>query len=68
MISLKTSARLYMTITYMAQEAGFGLTILFPSYLQHLVDKPMDQLTEDEAELLIEAGMKAHREALFSEV
>ncbi len=65
MISSNTAARLHLAVVYMAQENAFGIKIDFPAGVRPLADKPMDELTEAEAEELIAAGMAAHQQALF---
>jgi hypothetical protein len=62
--SQQSLAALSLALTYMTQEAAFGLNIKFPPSVQHLADKTMDELTETECRRLTKAGMKAHREAL----
>jgi hypothetical protein len=62
--SQESRAKLALALTYMTQEAAFGLNIKFPPSVQHLADKTVDELTEVECKRLTKAGMKAHREAL----
>jgi hypothetical protein len=63
-VTSETAARLHLAIHCMAQEAAFGVTIKFPPEVQHLADKTMGELTEDEARTLADAGIKARFEAL----
>lgn len=57
MISDGTAARLQLVIRYMAQETPFvEQALLFSEHLVPLADKPIGDLSEEEAELLIEDG------------
>lgn len=62
--SQASRAALSLALTYMTQEAAFGLDIKFPPRVQHLADKAMDELTETECKRLTKAGIEAHRKAL----
>ena len=62
--SSEALAKLQMAIIYMSQEGAFGLTVVFPSEVKYLADKPIGTLTTKECLRLATAGMKAHREAL----
>lgn len=64
MVTSETAARLHLAIHCMAQEAAFGVTIKFPPEVQHLADKPMGELTEEETKTLADAGIKARFDAL----
>ena len=64
----ETMASLRLTIYCMAQEEAFGLHITFPPELDYLTDKKIGDLTEEEAQILITAGRKAHYEALMASV
>lgn len=66
--SSETLAALRLTIYTMAQEEAFGLHITFPPELDYITDKKIGDLTEEEAQILITAGRKAHYEALMASV
>ena len=68
MITPETMAALRLTIYCMAQEEAFGLHITFPPELDSIAEKKIGDLTEEEAQILITAGRKAHYEALMASV